>query len=82
MLVVHFILFSKAVKRDSVDSAISLKVRSISLRRVSRANCADGSTQLGMGLNRNLAALYLDWRNLNLHLDFSNGASPNHLDSG
>jgi hypothetical protein len=82
MRLIHFILFSKAVKRDSVDSEISLKVRSISLRSVSRANCAAGSMHLGMGLNKNLAALYLDWRNLNLHLDFSNGASPNHLDSG
>ena len=79
---IHFIFFSKSVKRDSVDSAISLKVRSISLRSVSKANCAVGSTHLGMGLNRNLAVLYLDGGNLNLHLDFSNGASPNHLDSG
>jgi len=79
---IHFIFFSKAVKRSSVESAISRSDLSISARIVSKACWAIGSITLGIGLNKKLPSFRFDWSNLNLDLNFPNHACPCHLNSG
>ena len=79
---IHFIFFSKAVKRSSVESAISLSDLSISARSVSKACWATGSITFGIGLNKKLPSFRFDWSNLNLDLNFPNHACSRHLNPG